>query len=411
MLADLSQSELQTAIEAIGSPVFVVDILTDGSFRYAAANSADLKMTGFRADQLIGLTPEQAFGAAMAAQILSDYRRCIATRKVTESEQRLDFAGQEPRWWHRVLTPMFDKHQRMVRILGTLSDITGRKRAEERLRRLETLVQSGGEDQNVDHEAQLLDLARRDLLVQVLERDPGRALALQPVALAAHGGDLARLALVGDDQHGVARLRDAGEAEDLDRIRRPRARDLLAAVVEHRAHAPGVRADHHRVAFPERARLDEGGGHRTAPAVEPALHDDPARGPARDSRAARGSRPAARSSRGAAAMPSPRLAEVWMKMVWPPQSSGTRPWLASSRLTRSGSAPGLSILFTATMIGTLAALAWLIASTVCGITPSSAATTRMTMSVAWAPRARMAVNASWPGVSRKVTLPWLVSTW
>ena len=33
------------------------------------------------------------------------------------------------------------------------------------------------------------------------------------------------------------------------------------------------------------------------------------------------------------------------------------------------------------------------------------------MSVAWAPRARIAVNASWPGVSRKVTLPWLVSTW
>ena len=68
-------------------------------------------------------------------------------------------------------------------------------------------------------------------------------------------------------------------------------------------------------------------------------------------------------------------------------------------------------MLTATRIGTLAALAWLTASTVCGITPSSAATTRMTMSVAWAPRARMAVNASWPGVSRNVTLPWEVSTW
>ena len=83
----------------------------------------------------------------------------------------------------------------------------------------------------------------------------------------------------------------------------------------------------------------------------------------------------------------------------------------SSRFTRSGSASGLSILLTATMIGTLAARAWLMASTVCGITPSSAATTRMTMSVAWAPRARMAVNASWPGVSRKVTLPCEVITW
>ena len=56
----------------------------------------------------------------------------------------------------------------------------------------------------------------------------------------------------------------------------------------------------------------------------------------------------------------------------------------------------------ATMIGTPAFLAWLIASTVCGMTWSSAATTSTTMSVTCAPRARMAVKAWWPGVSRKV---------
>ena len=49
-----------------------------------------------------------------------------------------------------------------------------------------------------------------------------------------------------------------------------------------------------------------------------------------------------------------------------------------------------------------AALAWLIASIVCGMTPSSAATTSTTISVTLAPRARMAVNAAWPGVSMKV---------
>jgi hypothetical protein len=42
------------------------------------------------------------------------------------------------------------------------------------------------------------------------------------------------------------------------------------------------------------------------------------------------------------------------------------------------------------------------ASIVCGMTPSSAATTRTTMSVTLAPRARMAVKAAWPGVSMKV---------
>ena len=78
---------------------------------------------------------------------------------------------------------------------------------------------------------------------------------------------------------------------------------------------------------------------------------------------------------------------------------------------RSGSASSRSILLTATTMGTFAAFAWVLASTVCGITPSSAATTSTTMSVARAPRARIAVNAAWPGVSRKVTLPRGVSTW
>jgi phosphotransacetylase len=53
-----------------------------------------------------------------------------------------------------------------------------------------------------------------------------------------------------------------------------------------------------------------------------------------------------------------------------------------------------SILLTATTIGTSAARACEIDSLVCGMTPSSAATTSTAMSVTFAPRARIAVNAS-----------------
>ena len=106
------------------------------------------------------------------------------------------------------------------------------------------------------------------------------------------------------------------------------------------------------------------------------------------------------------------LAETSSKIVSPPHSSGCRPCSTSSLRTRSGFASGRSILFTATTIGTPAALAWSIASIVCGMTPSSAATTSTATSVTFAPRARMAVNASWPGVSRNVTLrPSATSTW
>ena len=93
-------------------------------------------------------------------------------------------------------------------------------------------------------------------------------------------------------------------------------------------------------------------------------------------------------------MPIFFLAEMFTNMFWPPHSSGMTPYSVSSWRTLSGLAPGLSILLTATMMGTPAAFAWLIDSMVWGMTPSSAATIRMTISVTLAPRARMAVNVS-----------------
>ena len=56
-------------------------------------------------------------------------------------------------------------------------------------------------------------------------------------------------------------------------------------------------------------------------------------------------------------MPVFFFADTSTNTVWPPQSSGIRPRSVSWRLTVSGLAPGLSILLTATMIFTFAALA------------------------------------------------------
>ena len=101
-------------------------------------------------------------------------------------------------------------------------------------------------------------------------------------------------------------------------------------------------------------------------------------------------------------MPRFCCADISTVIVSPPHASGTSPCSASWFSTRCGSALSLSILLMATMIGTSAARAWSMASIVWGITPSSAATTSTTMSVTCAPRARILVNAAWPGVSMNV---------
>ena len=97
------------------------------------------------------------------------------------------------------------------------------------------------------------------------------------------------------------------------------------------------------------------------------------------------------------------LADTSMIWVSPPRLSAMTSYCSSSLTTFCELASGLSILLTATIRGASAALACWMASMVWGMTPSSAATTRTTMSVTLAPRARMAEKAAWPGVSRNVT--------
>ena len=225
-------------------------------------------------------------------------------------------------------------------------------------------------------------MALGDLLLQRLEREARR---LGERRLFLHLGlpkqrDLPRLRGVFDRLERVARPRQRRQAEHLDRERRPGDLDLPTAVIDERAHLAEDRARDDGVADVQRAVLDENRRDRPASLVEFCLEHGP--DAARFGFALRS--PMSVTSR----IISSSSARFWRffadtstMTVLPPHSSGIRPSSDSSRFTRSGLASGLSILLIATMIGTPAAFAWSIASRVCGITPSSAATTRMTMSV------------------------------
>ncbi|MEY3958096.1 MAG: hypothetical protein RJA37_699 [Verrucomicrobiota bacterium] len=106
-------------------------------------------------------------------------------------------------------------------------------------------------------------------------------------------------------------------------------------------------------------------------------------------------------------MPVPFRAETGLVIVSPPQSSGVMPRCCICCFTRSTFAPLASTLFTAHTMAPACFWANLRASSVCGMKPSSAATTSTATSVTLAPRSRILAKAAWPGVSRKVTVrPW-----
>jgi len=110
-------------------------------------------------------------------------------------------------------------------------------------------------------------------------------------------------------------------------------------------------------------------------------------------------------------MPCPVIAEHGINIMSPHRSSGCSHCAASCPLISSILLVHKSIFVIATIIGTPASLAWFIASIVCGLIPSSAATTMTTISVILAHLALSDVNSSCQGVSINVIFCSLCTIW
>ncbi len=256
----------------------------------------------------------------------------------------------------------------------------------------------------LDDERERGALAFGDLVHEVLERgarDAGRLLSGAAASLALLG-DLADHAVVFGGEEHVPRHRDGREALHLHRERRGRLGDAVAVGVVHRTDAAVGPAGDDRVADPQRALLDQDARDRAAALVEVRLDRDALRvallGRFQFKGGVGGQEHRFEQFRDADARLGGHVDEHGLPAVLLGDQAVLGQLLAD--LARVGVRQ--VGLVDRDHDGAPAALAWFRASTVCGMTPSSAATTSTTMSVTFAPRARMAVNASWPGVSMKV---------
>ena len=248
-----------------------------------------------------------------------------------------------------------------------------------------------------------------DLAEEIFQRDLlGRADGVG--LLAALLGELAGHALVLDGVEGVARAGDLGHAGDLHRGGGAGLGDAAALVVDHRADTADGAAGNDDVAGLQGAVLDQDGHDRAAALVKARLDDGTAGGTVRV---------------GLELLHLGQDDQVFQEVV------DAHTGLGRNRADNRVAAPFLAhevilgeLLLDAVgvrahgvhlvdrhddgdvrRLGVVDAL-----STVWGMMPSSAATTRMAISVTMAPRARMEVKASWPGVSRKVMGLPLIST-
>ncbi|MEH2413585.1 sensor histidine kinase [Nostoc sp.] len=129
---DKSSSEqfLLSMYDSVQASIFVVDVLEDGDFRYVALNPTHERWIGIRSDDLRGKKPEDILSPIDAAKVRQHYFDCVLFGKTISYEQCLQFQGI-PTWWSTTLTPLRDANSRIYRLIGTSSNITPVKQAEQ----------------------------------------------------------------------------------------------------------------------------------------------------------------------------------------------------------------------------------------------------------------------------------------
>jgi PAS domain S-box-containing protein len=129
-----SQQRLASIYDTVRDVIFHLAVEPDGQFRFASVNAAFLRVTGLSAEAVIGRTVNEVIPEPSLTMVLGKYRQAIEGHTSVLWEETSDFptgrlTGEVS------LTPVFDNTGKCTHLVGSVHDITERKRAETALRR------------------------------------------------------------------------------------------------------------------------------------------------------------------------------------------------------------------------------------------------------------------------------------
>lgn len=133
---EIKESEmfLESIFEGTSNSIFVIDVKRD-NFYYNRFNKVAEQHTGLKSKDIIGKTSFDVFDKETAEKMHQQYRRCLKTGEQIYYEEYVEVLGKEY-WFLTSLNPLKDENGMIYRIVGTATDITERKMAEEKLAEL-----------------------------------------------------------------------------------------------------------------------------------------------------------------------------------------------------------------------------------------------------------------------------------
>src|SRR5260370_28334487 len=140
-LAPESELQYKEVFDNVSICMFLVDVTSDGRFKYAGFNPAEEKVVGVSSAQVSGRFVEDVFAEDLAKKVTANYRRCVEAGTAIHYDDELNLPSGR-RYFHSNLIPMRNTSGRIQRIVGACIDTTEFKRTQEEAlarQKLETL--------------------------------------------------------------------------------------------------------------------------------------------------------------------------------------------------------------------------------------------------------------------------------
>ncbi len=131
-----SEKRLASIYDTVGDVIFLLDVEKDGGYRFTSVNHAFLSVTGLPAEAVVGKRVNDVIPEPSLTLVLGKYRQAVQKKAVVHWEETSDYPAGRLTGEVSVVA-VFDEGGNCTHLVGTVHDITERKKADDALRESE----------------------------------------------------------------------------------------------------------------------------------------------------------------------------------------------------------------------------------------------------------------------------------
>jgi len=214
----LRRSELvhKQVLDIIPSCIFVLDVTSDGRFKFVSVNPAEEKALGLSSIEVSGKFIEQVLAEEVAKQVTEHYRSCLEAGTDISYEDELNLPGGR-RYFRTTLTGVRNSAGHIHRIVGCCIDLTEVKRSQEEALARQKLESLGVLARGIAHDFNNVlsgILAQAELMEEDLPADSSCNGELQRIkTVAIRGAEIVRQLMIyaGHEQASLVEPIDLSE--------------------------------------------------------------------------------------------------------------------------------------------------------------------------------------------------------